>query len=376
MRPAAERLDWRWGIDVALAVLLGGLAFADGLASADYPQPGTATALLMGGAGACLVLGRVRPTLGFCAVMGLMAACAILLGPFQSGPSAVIGLVAALRAGLYGARVPAVVVAAAVFTVSDAKRTWPAILFDSFFVLAVLGVAAAAGYAVRRWRATSAAHEARRELAEGESTLLAQAAVEAERARVARELHDILSHSLGVVVLQTGAAEHAWDSDPGRARQAVRDAGATSREAIEQLRTLLEVVRDVPDAERAPVPGIDDLRALAARTTEAGFPVALDVVGEVRPVTPQVQASVYRVTQEGISNALKHSGGSGCRVRVAFEPDQVRVEVTDDGRGASSGEGSQLGLVGVQERVALFGGTFEAGPVDGGGWRLGVALPG
>lgn len=376
MRPAAERLDWRWGIDVALAVVLGGLAFADGLASADFPQPGTATALLMGAAGGALVLGRARPTLGFCLVMGLMAACAILLGQFQSGTSVLIGLAAALRAGLYGARVPAAAVAIGVFAVADAKREWPALLFDSVFVIGVLGVAAAAGYAVRHWRATSAANAAGRELAEGEAALLAQSAVEEERARVARELHDILSHSLGVVVLQTGAAEHAWDSDPERARQAVRDAGATSREAIEQLRTLLAAVHESPEQDRAPLPGIDDLRTLATRTTDAGFPVLLEIDGEPRPVPPQVQASVYRVTQEGIANAMKHSGAAGCRVRVGYEPERVVVEVVDDGRGGARGRGSRLGLAGVQERVALFDGTFEAGPREGGGWRLGVALPG
>ncbi len=376
MRPPADRLEWRWGIDIALAVVLGGMAFADGLASADFPQPGTATALLMGAAGASLVLGRVRPTLGICLALGLMAVCALGLGHFQSGTSVLIGLVASVRAGLYGARPVAVVATITVFAVADAQRSWPALLFDTVFVVGVLGVAAAAGYAVRRWRAVAAAQEAGRQLAEGESALLARAAVEAERARVARELHDILSHSLGVVVLQTGAADHAWDSDPQRARQAVRDAGATSREALEQLRALLAVVRDAPDADRVPLPGIDDLRSLAARTTDAGFPVVLDVEGVARPVPAQVQASVYRVAQEGIANAMKHSGGAGCRLRLVYEPDRILVEVLDPGGSPAAAAGSRLGLVGVQERAALFGGTFEAGPVEGGGWRLGVALPG
>jgi signal transduction histidine kinase len=192
---------------------------------------------------------------------------------------------------------------------------------------------------------------------------------------VARELHDILSHSLGVVVLQTGAAEHAWDSDPQRARESLRAARVTSLEAIEQLRTLLSVVRDDPSADRAPVPTVEDLPALASRATQAGFQVDLEITGTPRPIPPQVQASVYRVTQEGIANAMKHSGAHGCRIRLRYQPDAVLVEVDDDGGAATQPTGSQLGLAGIRERAALLGGHVEAGPRTSGGWRLTVAFP-
>ena len=251
----------------------------------------------------------------------------------------------------------------------------PEALGGMVFVAIFLGLAGGAGYLMRRLRELSAANVALRELVQLESASTTRAAVDDERARVARELHDILSHSLGVVVLQTGAAEHAWDSDPERARESLRAARVTSLEAIEQLRTLLSVVRDDPTADRAPVPTLDDLPALAERTTRAGFRVDLDVVGPARSVPPHVQASVYRVTQEGIANAMKHSGAGGCRIRLEYLPDSVVVRVDDEGGAATARIGSQLGLAGIRERAALLGGRVEAGPRDDGGWRLAVAFP-
>lgn len=373
--------DWRWGVDVGVAVLLGGLSFAMALPPpagtlSEYPQPGLAAALLMGGAGASLVMRRTRPTTSFVLALGLMTACAALLGPYQSGSSVLVAVVATYSAAAYGVRPLLIAAVCVVFAVVDATRSWPDMVGSVVFVTTLLVVVGAAGLLARRLRAASAVETARRELVSKESEALLRSAVDDERARVARELHDILSHSLGVVVLQTGAAEHAWDSDPERARQSVAAARATSLEAIEQLRTLLAVVRDAPGMDRSPVPSLADLEPLAARTTAAGFRVDVEVVGVPREVAPQVQASVFRVTQEGISNALKHSGCAGCRVRLEYLTDSVVVEVVDEGSGRMSGPGTRSGLAGVRERVALFGGTVEAGPAPSGGWRLRAGLPG
>ena len=241
--------DWRWGVDVGVAVLLGGLSFAMALPPpagtlSEYPQPGLAAALLMGGAGASLVMRRTRPTTSFVLALGLMTACAALLGPYQSGSSVLVAVVATYSAAAYGVRPLLIAAVCVVFAVVDATRSWPDMVGSVVFVTTLLVVVGAAGLLARRLRAASAVETARRELVSKESEALLRSAVDDERARVARELHDILSHSLGVVVLQTGAAEHAWDSDPERARQSVAAARATSLEAIEQLRTLLAVVRD------------------------------------------------------------------------------------------------------------------------------------
>jgi signal transduction histidine kinase len=329
----------------------------------------------MGGAGLALALRRIRPLLGYLLSMGLMTACALAFGPFQSGTSLLIGLVAAFSATAYGVAWPTFSVVTIVFAVVDNLGPMPDALGGIAFVAILLGLAGAGGLLTRRLRELSAANVALRELVQLESASTTRAAVDDERSRVARELHDILSHSLGVVVLQTGAAEHAWDSDPERARESLHAARVTSLEAIEQLRTLLSVVRDDPTSDRTPVPTLDDLPSLAQRTTLAGFRVDLDVAGAPRPVPPQVQASVYRVTQEGIANAMKHSGAGGCRIRLEYQPESVVVEVNDEGGPVTAPVGSQLGLAGIRERAALLGGRVEAGPRDDGGWRLAVAFP-
>jgi signal transduction histidine kinase len=376
VRALEQRPDWRGGVDVAIAVVLGGMAFADGLASTDFPRPGTGVAILMGAAGGSLVLRRVRPTTGLILSLGLMSLCALVFGPFQSGTSVLIAIVACFSAMAYGVRILVFAATVVVFAIADSLE--PPLLKafgDAAFIVTLLTIVGAGGYLARRLRATSAAESARRELAERESASRAQAAVDDERSRVTRELHDILSHSLGVVVLQTGAAEHAWDSDPTRARESVHAARSTALEAIDQLRTLLAVVRAGPDDDRSPVPSLAELSSLAARTTSAGFPVELSVLGVPRTVSPQVQASVYRVTQEGIANAMKHSGAHGCRIQLDYRPDTVTVRIDDEGSGAGAAPGSQLGLAGVRERAALFGGSVEAGPRETGGWRLEVGFP-
>lgn len=365
----------RLTIDIALALALGGFAFASGLTSTGYPQPGLATALLVGGSGFVLVLRRIRPLLGFALSMGLLTLTALLLGPYQDGSSVLIAIVACFSAIEYGVNWPVFAALVGAFALIDNQGPMPDALGGVAFVVALLALAGGGGYLVRRLRQLSAANIALRELVEMQSAATTRAAVDDERQRVARELHDILSHSLGVVVLQTGAAEHAWDSDPVRAREALLAARVTSLEAIDQLRALLSVVRDDPIAERSPIPGIDDLPDLASRTTAAGFTVEYAVKGRPRPVPAQIQASLFRVTQEGISNAMKHSGSAGCRIHLEYQPDAVVIEVVDSGGPATVAAGSRLGLAGVRERAHLYGGDVEAGPITSGGWRLKVAFP-
>lgn len=355
---------------------LAGLAIASALTSTEYPHPGPATAALMGASGLALAFRRTHPLAAFVSCLGLMTTCALLFGPYQAGSSLLIGLVAAFSAMAYGVGWLPFTLMTVAFAVVDNWGALPDSLPGTVFVALFLGLAGAGGYLVRRLRELSAANAALRELVQREAQSATRAAVEDERARVARELHDILSHSLGVVVLQTGAAEYAWASDPEHALESVRAARTTSLEAIDQLRALLAVVRDDPTADRTPIPTIDDLPALAARTTRAGFRVDFDVEGTPRPVPAQVQASVFRVTQEGIANAMKHSGSRQCRIRLSYLPDAVVVDVDDDGGQAPpSSHGSHLGLAGVRERARLFGGAVEAGPRDSGGWRLTVAFP-
>ena len=363
-------------LDVALALGLGGYAALAGLTSDEYPNPGPVTAVLMGSAGFVLVVRRTRPVLSFVASLGLMSIVCMLFGTYQSGTSLLIGLVACYSALAYGVPPGLFIPVIIGFALANSSGPMPGRLGGALFVVVSMGLAGAGGLLARRLRELTAANIALRELVELQSAATTRAAVEDERSRVARELHDILSHSLGVVVLQTGAAEHAWTADPVRARESLHAARETAVEAVDQLRLLLGVVRDGPTGERVPVPRLDDLAALTARSRAAGFDVRLEIMGDPRPVPAEVQASVYRVAQEGIANAMKHSGAHACRIRVEYQSDCVVVEVEDDGQGSRSAAGSQMGLVGIRERAAMFGGRVDAGPRSAGdGWRLEVAFP-
>ncbi len=308
--------------------------------------------------------------------MALASLACVLYGTYQAGTSLLVGLVASYSALAYGVPLGLFIPVLVGFSLANSSGAMPGRLGGALFVVIAMGLAGAGGLLARRLRELTAANIALRELVQLQSEATTRAAVEDERMRVARELHDILSHSLGVVVLQTGAAEHAWEVDPAGARESLHAARETAVEAVDQLRFLLGVVRDGPTAERVPVPRLDDLDALAARSRAAGFDVSLEITGDPRPVPAEVQASVYRVAQEGLANAMKHSGAHGCRIRVAYRPDCVLVEVEDDGQASGSGVGSQLGLLGIRERAAIFGGRVDAGPRPAGdGWRLEVAFP-
>jgi signal transduction histidine kinase len=310
------------------------------------------------------------------AVLSLLSLAGLIWGSLQAGSTLLIGFIAVYSATAYGVSLWLTVTLIAVAAVlMSAHNTVTKFLNDTAFVFLISSVVAVAGYYARRYRAMAAAEAARRELVELSAESDAQAAVEAERARVARELHDILSHSLGVVVLQTGAAEHAWDSDPVRARESVIAARHTALEAVDQLRLLLTAVRDDPSSDRDPLPTLDDLQTLANKTTGSGFEVGLEVVGVPRDVPPQVQSSIYRVAQEGVANSIKHSGVHRCVVRLTYAPESVDVEVCDDGTGSRDASGSKRGLVGISERAALFGGRAQAGPNGTSGWRLAVSFP-
>jgi signal transduction histidine kinase len=330
----------------------------------------------MGAAGFVLVFRRSRPVVSFVASLGLMSLVCVLFGTYQAGTSLLIGLVACYSALAYGVSLAVFIPVLLGFALAESSGPMPGRLGGALFVVISMGLAGAGGLLARRLREVTAANIALRELVELQSEAVTRSAVEDERSRVARELHDILSHSLGVVVLQTGAAEHAWTADPVRARESLHAARGTAVEAVDQLRLLLGVVRDGPTGERVPVPRLEDLDALTARSRAAGFDVRLELVGDPRPVPAEVQASVYRVAQEGLANAMKHSGAHACRIRLEYQPGCVVVQVDDDGRASGSGVGSQLGLLGIRERAAMFGGRVAAGPRPAGeGWRLEVAFP-
>ena len=204
---------------------------------------------------------------------------------------------------------------------------------------------------------------------------LAREAVADERARIAREMHDAVAHSVSVMVLQAGAAEQVLMGSPERARESLVTIQDTGREAIVELRRMLGLLRDpVADDSLAPQPGVDGLGALLERVRAAGLPVELTVEGEPRRLPPGIDRSAYRIVQEGLTNTLKHAGPAHASVRLRYADRALELEVLDDGRGPT-GAGGGFGLVGMRERAALYGGVLAADGRPGGGYALRARLP-
>ena len=221
----------------------------------------------------------------------------------------------------------------------------------------------------------------RTEAAEHDRQVAARAAVAHERARIARELHDLVAHSLAVIVLQAQAADRVLDTDLASARQALEAIDTTGRAGLEELRRLLDLLVDqADDDDLEPRPGLQRLDHLVERVRDAGLAVSVTVQGESRPLSPGVDLSAYRIVQEALTNTLKHAGRpASVTVDVTYRPEAVDIRVVDSGTPATRPPGSDVrtghGLIGMRERAALFGGQIEAGPLADGGFGVKATLP-
>jgi signal transduction histidine kinase len=228
---------------------------------------------------------------------------------------------------------------------------------------------------LRTRRAYYAALEERADRLERERDEKARRAVAEEQARIARELHDVLAHNVSVMVVQAAAARDVFDTRPARAREALRSIEQTGRSALQELRRLLGAVRS-DQAELAPQPGLARLPELVEQVRAAGISVALHVEGDRQPVGAGVDLAAYRVVQEALTNTLKHAHASIADVRVRYEGDQLQLVVADDGVGAAAnGSNGGHGLIGMRERVGLYGGRLETGAGAGGGFVVRAELP-
>ncbi|MFJ6621617.1 sensor histidine kinase [Kitasatospora sp. NPDC091335] len=212
----------------------------------------------------------------------------------------------------------------------------------------------------------------------------AEQAVTAERLRIARELHDMVAHNIGIIAIQAGMGSRVMDTQPAETRGALEAIEATSRETLAGLRRMLGALRQ-GEGEPAPleaVPGLGELDRLVRRAAGAGVDVALTRRGAVRPLPPEVDLAAYRIVQEAVTNVVKHSGTRDCHVTVVYGPRELDLTVADRGTGAAAGTtgttgtpGTGYGLAGMRERVALLHGEFGAGPRPGGGFLVAARLP-
>jgi signal transduction histidine kinase len=204
----------------------------------------------------------------------------------------------------------------------------------------------------------------------------ARQAVATERARIARELHDIVAHSISVIAVQTQAVRRRLDPHQTREADDLRAIEATARQAMAEMRRLFGVLR--ADGERpslAPQPGLDQLERLLEETRAAGLAVDLHVEGEPVPLPPGVDLAAYRIIQEALTNTRKHAGAAAAEVRLCFGDHRLELTVTDDGTPTANGSRGGFGLVGMRERVTLYGGSLQAGPRPGGGFAVQATLP-
>jgi signal transduction histidine kinase len=322
--------------------------------------------------GLTFVDGLLIPFIGSLGVVGL--ATAFLLGNLRDNRQAGIGL--------------AIVLGCMLIVVDNIPG--PHTVSLVVFVPLRFVVAWVAGYALREraeqaeaaeMRATLAerereAAEMRATLAEREREAAARIAVAEERARIARELHDIVAHAMSVMVLQVGAVRHKLEQTLEEDRDALGRVEQAGRTALAEMRRLLGAMRRDGDAiELGPQPGLDALDSLAEDVSDAGLPVRVHVDGEPFPLPRAIDLSAYRIVQEGLTNALKHAHASRADVTLRYRTDELELEVADDGKGPATTNGHGHGLVGIRERVHIYGGEMSAGGAPGGGFILSARLP-
>ena len=355
------------------ALLAGGMLAAVVLEFALSPRPATAhgpdaVRLVLGSIVAISLAWRRRAPLvvAVVVVIGDSALSALGYDPV-TGFAVVVALYTAAayrpRRRLVSVLVPLALVAIASLTVQEAN--WA----DGLLAGAIVGlVPVAFGRVVFNRHARLAR----------DRDLAAREAVAAERARIARELHDLVAHHMSVMVVQAGAARAVAAKDPAAAAEALRQIEASGRAGLNEMRRLLEILKsDQHGRDYAPQPGLERLDELLDGMRATGLSVETIVEGAPHALPPGVDLSAYRIVQEALTNTLKHAGEAHARVLLRYAPDAIEIEVADVGRGApleAAANGGQ-GLIGMRERVQLFGGTLESGPRPGGGFLVRARLP-
>ena len=358
-------------LPVAVLVLLGGVLDVN-----DHREtggPGSAFLALV--VTSPLLWRRRAPLLSFaCVAVGALAAGNML--PF---PCIGAALFAGYSLAAYDRRwwlsLGVVVVTGGVVAVVFPGPLPPMPAAFSPFLLLLVPWLAGNGVRLHALRADSSETRARRMERERDE---ARRRLELERTRIARELHDVVAHSVSVMVVQAGAARQVVRSKPDRAVEALLAVEESGRDAMSELRHLLGLLADHDETPLTPQPGLDGLAALVDRVRAAGLPVELETRGEPRRLPPGLDLTAYRVVQEALTNSLRHSGGAPTRVTLGYDPDTLAVDVVDDGCSeppAPAEHGTGQGIAGMRERVAMYGGTLDAGPRAGGGYAVVARLP-
>jgi len=301
--------------------------------------------------------GRLVPFTVSAVVAGMAAA--LLLGNLRDDVEARLGLAI-------------VISGAAIVVYNDPDHA----AGEFIFLPALFAIGWLAGFALRERGEQAEAAEVRAAQAERERDAASRIAVAEERARIARELHDIVAHAVSVMVLQVGAVRHRLPDALAPDREALQAVEQAGRTALTDMRRLLDAMRqDGEQIDLAPQPGLDRVQSLLDEVRRAGLPVELHIEGEPYRLPPAIELSAYRIVQEGLTNALKHARAGHADVTVHYGRDEVQIVVRDDGEGASTSNDPGYGLAGMRERVKIYGGEMSAGSANGGGFVLRTRLP-
>lgn len=308
------------------------------------------------GAGVSFVDGTLVATTFSVYISGVIAA--YLFGNLPEPHRARIGLVIAL-------------IGALVVVYNHPAR----VASDFVTIPATFAIAWLAGFALRSRTDRVDEAEQRATAAERERASAARIAVAEERSRITRELHDVVAHAVSVMVLQVGAVRHRLSDVLAEDKEALRTVENTGRAALTEMRRLLGVIHDDDAVDLSPQPGLDRVDALVEEVRLAGLPVRLHREGELVALPRAIDLSAYRIVQEGLTNSLKHARASHAEVTVRYAPDDLEIEIVDDGVGPTTSDGLGRGITGIRERVKIYGGDMTVGAGTDGGFRLAVKLP-
>jgi signal transduction histidine kinase len=366
-------------VDGVLAAALGIPALAPALATGDYGLVPVVLGLVIP-----LVFRRDHPVAAF-AVAIAVGALQVLLNIHINTVDAAILVLLYTLAAYSGRRASVAGLAICLIGSAAAVARWaPPYIGLSHWIS--VGLVAFAGSSLAAWvlgdsmryrRGYYASLEDRAARLERERDAQAQIAAAAERARIARELHDVIAHNVSVMVVQADGASYALDSSPERARQALGAIASTGRQALAEMRRMLGVLRSDDDTTGVvPLPGIEQLGELLEQTRASGLAVSFTVQGVPGPLPGGMALAAYRIIQESLTNTRKHGGPqASAQVLLRYCEDVMMLQITDDGRGAAEADGAGHGLTGMRERVALYNGTLHAGPRPGGGYQVTARLP-
>lgn len=369
-----------WGTspgDCALAFVMLLLAQVDTWWGSGTRGPLWANAIFMAIMAIALAWRRTRPLEMTVVVLGVaILGQTLLLGASDAPSELLVLVVTSYSVASYADRawLPLLLILVALVVHDNADPRVQTIA-DRAYALMVCATAALFGLATKHRARKLVATELELRQEQERQVEVTEAATAAERARIARELHDIISHGLGIVVLQAGAAEQVLDRDPERVRTALGVIRQAGLDGIDEMSRLLGLLRGEAEASRSPEPSLAELPGLLQRSREAGLDVVLDTVGDPRPLPAPIDLSAYRIIQEGLTNALRHARNDRpATLRVEYAEDWLRLDLRNP-LGRDEGSGGGRGLVGIRERVNVFGGTFRAGPIGTGLWELAVELP-